>query len=306
MRFPITRPLAWLPLAAGALSLAAARASAQDLEPRAYSPNPVGANFAIVSGSNSSGAVVLDPSLPLRDVDASINSVTLSYNRTLGFLGRSASVALGMPYSWGPIKGEVAEEFRSIRRSGLGDFRLRLAVNLLGGPALTRPEFAKRRPTTALGMSLVVTAPTGQYDPAKLINIGTNRWAFKPELGLSCPAGKWAFEAYAGVWLFTANQDFLGGSLREQDPIIALQAHVAYTFKPRLWVAGDATFYTGGRTSVDGVANADLQRNSRVGLTLAVPIGRHDSVKASWAAGATTRTGGSFTTFTLAWQYLWF
>jgi Putative MetA-pathway of phenol degradation len=288
------------------LSGAIAPVFGQDLEPRAYSPNPTGANFAVVTYGHSTGDVVLDTSLPIRDVEAQINSGSVAYSRTLAIGGRSASAALALPYVWGTVEGEVGEELREIRRSGLADLRLRLAVNVLGGTALAPREFAARRPRTTLGASLVFVAPTGQYDPSKLINLGSNRWSFKPELGLSHPRGKWVFELYSGVWLFTDNADFFGGSLREQQPIGTLQAHVGYTFKPRLWAAADATFYKGGRTTVDGVRNDDLQENSRFGLTLSVPLGRRHSVKAAWASGFTTRIGGDFQTLTLAWQYLWF
>lgn len=139
------------------------------------------------------------------------------------------------------MEGNVGEEFRRITRSGLGDMRARLAVNLVGGPALNLREFATRKPRTTLGASLVVAAPTGQYAPSKLINIGANRWAFKPELGLSHPHGRWFFELYGGAWFFTENDNFYGGQKRKQDPILSFQAHVAYSFKRRLWLSADAT-----------------------------------------------------------------
>jgi len=199
----------------------------------------------------------------------------------------------------------VGEEFRRITRSGLGDMRARFAVNLVGGPALDMGEFVKRKPRTTLGASLVVGAPTGQYAPSKLINIGANRWAFKPELGLSHPHGRWFLELYGGAWLFTANDDFFGGQHRKQSPILSIQAHVAYTFKRRLWLSGDATFYTGGQTTVNGVKNGDRQENSRSGLTLALPVGKRHSIKLGWAKGISTRIGGDFHTFGVAWQTLW-
>ena len=294
--------------ATGALVFLAAAASsgAQELEPRAYAANPTGANFVILAYGRTSGGVFVDPSLPLTDVRARVNGVTALYGRTFGVFGRSARIGFAVPYLWGTVEGEVFEEFRSVRRSGLGDGRLRFSVNLVGGPALAPPDFAKRRPRTALGASVVVSAPTGQYDPAKLINLGGNRWAVKPEVGLSHPAGRWVFEAYGGAWLFRDNQDFFGGSVREQRPLGTFQAHVSYTFRPRLWLAADGTYYTGGRTTVDGTLEEDFQKNSRVGLTLALPVGRRHSVKLSWATGATTRIGADFQTLAVAWQYLWF
>jgi hypothetical protein len=259
-----------------------------------------------VGYGHSSGDVVFDASLPFSDVSASLNTATLLYGQTFGAFGRTASAGIVVPYAWGSISGQVGEARHEITRSGLADLRLRLSTNLVGGPALAPPEFAQRRPRTTLGASLQLVAPAGQYDPAKLINIGTNRWSFKPELGLSHPAGRFTLDLYAGAWLFADNPDFYGGVRRGQAPIGTLQGHVSYTFRPRLWLAGDATYYTGGRTTIDGVPRADLQRNSRLGVTLAVPTGRRHSLKLAWGTGFTTRIGGDFQTVALGWQVMWF
>ena len=281
-------------------------ARAQSLEPRAYAANPTGANFAVASLAHQDGSVVFDASLPITDVSAKVNAAALGYVRTLGLFGRSASAAILVPYAWGTIEGQVYEEHREISRSGFGDLALRLATNLLGGPALTPREFAAHAPETTLGMSLYVVAPTGQYFPDKLINLGSHRWSFKPELGFSHPMGHWVFEAYAGVWFFTTNDDFFGGHVREQKPIAAFQGHVSYTFKPRLWVAIDGTYYTGGQTTLDGQLNADRQANARIGVTGSIPILRSQSLKFSWSRGAGVRVGQDFTTYMLTYQLLWF
>jgi outer membrane putative beta-barrel porin/alpha-amylase len=293
-------------LAAAAWLAAGAAVQAQELEPRAYSPNPSGANFVLLAYGRATGDVVFDPSVPITNVDARVNSAALFYGRTFGLFGRSASAAVQLPYVWGHVEGDVFEERRDVYRSGLGDLRLRLTTNLIGGPAMSRREFASRRPRSTLGASLVAVAPSGQYDPSKLVNVSTNRWSFKPEVGLSQPVGRWFLELYGGAWIFTDNNDFFGGSRRSQDTLYALQGHVSYNFRPRLWLAGDATFYTGGRTTVDGVQKADLQRNTRLGLTLAVPVKRRSALKLSWSRGVTTRIGGDFDTLAAGYQILWF
>ena len=299
----IPRPLSALAPLALALGLAAP-AFGQNLEPRAYSPAPVGLNFIVIGYGNSQGGVVFDPSLPFSDVSARINATTGGLSRTFGLFGRQASATLVLPYVWGDVSGNVGETRASITRSGLGDLVGRFAVNILGGPALTPKEFFARPRGAALGMSLAVTAPTGQYSPEKLINLGTNRWAFKPEVGATFPAGKWDFEAYAGVWIFTPNDAFYPGEVRRtQDPLWTFQAHVAYTFLPGLWLAVDATYYTGGRSSMDGVQRDDRQSNTRLGLTASVPLSRAMAVKASSAKGAAVRVGQDFTTLAVAWQY---
>ena len=285
--------------------LAALPAAAQQLEPRAYSPAPVGANFLGVIYSNMSGGVVTDASLPLQNVNANVNLVSEFYARTFGLLGRSASFTVVVPYAWGEIEGDVFEEFRRVERSGFGDVGLRLAINLIGGPALTPREFTTRTPAGTLGATLTVLAPTGEYDPSKLINLGANRWAFKPELGLSKPLGKWYLELYGGAWLFTTNDNFFGGQTREQDQLYVVQGHVIHEFHSRLWIAFDATWYGGGATTVDGVANYDRQESTRAGVTLAIPFARRHSLKLAFARGTSVRVGSNFDTLSVGWQILW-
>ena len=281
-------------------------AFAQDLEPRAYSASPVGTNFLIAGYGYTWGDVALDPSLPISDVSAKIHTGVLGYSRSFGLLGRQASAAAVLPIFSGKIDGLAVGEARSVTRDGLGDPRLRFALNLLGGPALSPADFAKREPTTTLGTSLTIVVPLGEYDSQKLINIGSNRWAFKPELGLSQPFGPFHLDLYGGAWVFTDNDHFFNGQKREQAPIYTTQIHGSYTILPRLWLAADGTFYEGGRTTVDGKQGDDRQENSRVGVTLAVPLGAHESVKLAWSRGVTTRNGGDFDTVAIAFQFFWF
>lgn len=292
---------------AGVLScvLCVAAVEAQELEPRAYSPAPVGLNFVILSGARSTGEVLTDPSVPIQDIEAKLNAGVAGYGRSFGIAGRQASVLVVAPYVWGDVSGNVFEQRRSVSPSGLADTKLRLAVNLVGGDALSPAEFMRRTPKTTLGASLSISAPTGQYDPDKLINIGTNRWAFKPEIGLTIPRDRWMFDVFAGVWLFTDNPDFFGGVHRSQDPMPTVQAHVSYTIRPRAWIALDSTYYFGGETSANGIDAGDRKENSRVGLTLSVPMGRSQSLKFSYSRGATARLGSNFTTFGVGWQYSW-
>jgi hypothetical protein len=281
-------------------------ASAQDMEARSYSPAPVGTNVAIMLYSYQTGDVLLDPTLPLRDVQVKINSAVVGYGRTFNLAGRQATASLAVPYVWGRVSGTVFEQQQQVTRSGLGDLRVRLSMNLIGSPALSPKEFAARKPSTILGTSLSVVVPTGQYDPRRLVNLGSNRLAFKPELGLSHPVGPWTLELIGGVWLFADNKEFFGGNARrDQKPLTSLQAHVVYTLRPRMWLAGNATYYTGGRTIVDDTVNADRQGNSRVGATFSFPVGQSHSVKVAYARGLTARIGGDLSTISVGWQYIW-
>ena len=152
-----------------------------------------------------------------------------------------------------------------------------------------------------------MTTPTGQYDGTKLINLGTNRWGFKPEVGIAVPKGPWDFDAYLGVWLFTSNDDFYtGGRTRSQDRVMALQGHASYTFRPRLWAAFDATWYQGGGARVDDGETSAAMNNSRLGATVSLPMGRRQSLKVAYSSGVIARTGTNFRTLAAAWQWMWF
>src|SRR5215510_5353022 len=150
----------------------AGAAFSQEIEPRAYSPAPRGVNFLMLVGANSSGGVLTDPSLPVENIEAEVNALALGYGRTFGMFGRSANVAIVIPYVRIDASGDIGEERASVSREGNGDAKIRLAVNLIGGPALTPREFMQRPPATTLGFSFTLSVPNGQYDPDKLVNIG--------------------------------------------------------------------------------------------------------------------------------------
>jgi hypothetical protein len=285
----------------------AVSARAQDLEPKAYSASPVGAAFLVVGLARSSGSVLTDPTLPLRDVDAKINAVPVAAGYTFGLFGKLALVTVAVPYSWGDVSGLVGEEARAVTRSGLTDSRAKLSVNLVGNPAMGLRDFARAPRKVIVGTSLTAIAPTGQYDGAKLINLGTNRWAVKPEVGVAVPKGPWDFDGYLGVWLFTDNGDFYpGGRTRSQDAVVVFQGHASYTFRPRLWAAFDATWYQGGGASVDGGEPTGEMNNSRLGVTLSLPAGRQQSFKVAYSSGLAVRTGTNFRTISVGWQWLRF
>ncbi len=210
-----------------------------------------------------------------------------------------------LPVVGGHVEGLYLGEPAAVDRFGLGDPRLRFAINLYGAPAMVPKAFAGYRQRMLVGVSVTVAAPLGQYDSAKLINLGTNRWSFKPELGFSRSRGKWVFEGMAGVWLFTDNTDFLGGRTREQDPVVALQAHVTYRFTPGRWLAADANYFTGGRTTIGGTENLDLQRNSRIGATFSSALTRRQAIRVSVSRGAYTTVGADFTAIGVSYNFAW-
>jgi hypothetical protein len=290
--------------AAAAAMGAFALVQAQTMEPLSYTNAPVGLNFVIAGYSYQSGSVLADPSLPINNVKATVDGATIAYSRIVDCWGQSGSIALAVPYVWLSASGDVLEQQRSVDRTGLSDVTLRLSVNLYGAPALSLKEFSQYHQDIIIGASLLVTSPSGQYIASKLVNIGTNRWSFQPSLGISKALKQWTLEGAAGVTFFTDNDEFLGNNTRQQDPLFSVQGHVIYNFNRKLWAALDATYYTGGRTAVNGGAlNDDLQRNSRWGSTLAYSLTRRNSIKLYFSKGLTERSGTDFRVVGIAWQY---
>ena len=282
----------------------AATLNAQEMQPRAYFPAPVGVNFFVTSYSHNSGGLLFDPSLPVEDAHVVANIGTLSFGQSLGVLGRSAQVLAIVPYVQADLTGLFVGTPAYRYRSGLGDTVFRYAMNIYGAPAMHLREYAKYRQKTIVGASITTSAPTGQYDPSLLINVGTNRWGFKPEVGVSRALGRWGIEGAAGVWLYTANKDFYGGLTRTQNPLGSLQGHVLRLLPHRTWAAFDGTFFWGGRSTVNGAEMADYQGNSRLGATFGIVLTRRQSLKISYFNEVTARIGTDISSLKIAYTYL--
>jgi len=291
--------------AACALMPVIAPAHAQDIEPRAYSNAPVGVNFLIAGYAYTRGGLAFDTTLPLTNPNLRTSSTVVSYATVLDLWGKSAKFDVIAPYTWlsgsADYKGEPVERIVD----GLSNPAFRLSVNLYGAPALTLKEFADWEQDVIVGVSLRVSPPLGQYDESRLVNIGTNRWSFKPEVGVSKAVGPWTLEIAAAAMFFTDNDDFFGGNALSQEPIYSLQGHLVYGFRSGIWVSVDATYFAGGRTTFNGDQNNDLQQNWRFGATVAVPVDKANSVKFYVSTGLSARTGNEYDLVGVAWQYRW-
>ncbi len=241
---------------------------AQDLSPRAYVITPLHSNAVILSWSFFDGSIQFNGTAPVTGATGTYQVPIISYYHSFGFFGRSANITGSLPYAVGNFQGTVLGAETKLHRSGLVDSGYRLSVNLRGGPAMPVQQFVKWQQKILLGVSLKVVAPTGQYDPTKLINWGANRWGFKPEFGYSERWGHWVLDGYAGVWFFTKNPEF--------------------------------------KTSLSGVENPlTLQKSSRIGGTVSIPVSKHQSVKFSYNDGTYIRFGGNYKSVSVAWQYSW-
>lgn len=286
---------------------------AQDLTPRTYVITPVHSNAVTLTYAFFSGDLLIDGALPIENATARASVSVFSYAHSFRIRGRSASFAGSLPYGIGNFRGTVVGAETTAYRSGTLDSSYRVSINLKGGPAMDLQEFRKWQQKTLVGISFKVVAPTGQYDPTKLINYGTNRWAFKPEVGLSRRWNNWVVDTYGAVWFFTTNHDFFsrnqfspGTNTQKQNSTFALEGHLSYDVRPRLWASLDGNFWVGGRSRLNGVENPNtLQRNSHVGSTVSVPVSRRQSFKLSYNRGAYVIYGGNYQNISVGWQYSW-
>lgn len=303
----VTRPLARLMRALSFVALlgGATAASAQELEPRNYTNLPVGLNFLFVSYAYQTGDVATDPASPLEDAELSIHSPLLGYARSFDLLGKSAK--FDVLTSYGFLSGTARVNDEPARRdvSGFWDPRIRVSVNLVGAPALSPRELASYRQDWVLGVSLQVGVPLGQYDADRLVNLGTHRWTFKPEVGVSKLIDRWTLELAAGATFFTDNDEYFGGVTREQDPLYSVQGHVIYNFPSRMWLAVNGTYFGGGAASIDGGEKVDRLSSSRVGVTYSFSIDSRNSFKLFVHHGVSARVGTAFDAYGAAWQYRW-
>jgi hypothetical protein len=287
-------------LVAGAFS---GTAASQELEPRSFSASPVGTGFMFTGVGNSSGAFVLDPSEPIADVEADLSFMAVGGGQTFGVAGRQARVVAVLPYARGEVSGAVDGSRQSGRLAGWSDPRIKLSIGLTGAPALSPDEFECAPRRTIVAAHVTLMAPLGQYDATSLVNLGYNRWAVKPEVGVSHSFGSWTVDGSVGAWLFTDNESYYPGLVaRSQEPVGALQTHLSYEFRRGSWVALDTTWFAGGRTSANGISKQDRQRNRRIGVSFAIPVTDRQSLKLAYSTGSSTRRGSDFDTLNLTWQ----
>jgi hypothetical protein len=285
--------------------VAASAAQAQDIEPRKWSDTPVGVNFLILGYAYTQGGLAFDPSLPVNNPHLETNSGTLGLARSLDLWGLSGKFDASVPYTW--LSGSADYLGRLVQRTvnGFGDPEFQLSVNLYGAPAMGLKDFASYKQDWIVGVALKVSAPSGQYDDTRLVNIATHRWFFKPSLGVSKAIGPWTLESTAAATFYTDNTDFYGGTTRSQAPLYSIQGHVIRGFRHGIWASVDATYFMGGRTAINGTESNDLQQNWRVGATLALPINARNSIKLFASDGVSARTGDSYKLYSVAWQHRW-
>lgn len=278
--------------------------NAQDVQPKVYTPAPVGVNVVTLGYAFSSGAVLFDKTILIEDAAGDIHSVTAAYSRSIDVFGMAGRADVALPFVTGDWNGDIEQEYSTVSRTGFADPILRFVVCVVGAPALTKEQFAGFRSKTIIGATMRVSIPLGQYNSDDLINLGSNRWTFSPQVGVSHVAGRFLLEVYASAWFFTDNSEFLGTSTLSQKPLFAFQAHAGYRFRPGFWIAASSRQSLGGATMINGGDRLSPEANNRVGVTMAYRFGLSHSLRLAFTTGLTATAGNDYTTFAVGWQVM--
>jgi hypothetical protein len=283
------------------------RTRSQEMEPRSYAVVPTGLHAMALSYTYSSGNVVTPGSSPVQNLDVTNSVFNIGYVQTFTFFDKLARVAVSLPFGFLNGTGTFQGIDTAGSRTGFYDGRIKFGVNLFGSPALAPIDFQKFQEHTVFGASIVISVPVGQYYPSKLINLGSNRWGFKPELGLSHREGRLFYEIYSGIWMYTKNMNYFKSYIQQQNTLFSFQAHVDYTFKYGKYLALNGGYADGGETSLNGMEQNDEEQNWRLGATFSSPIfNKHQSIKVMVNTGIATKAGQNYTALTVVYQYSWY
>ncbi|MGQ7863231.1 transporter [Pseudomonas sp. 32A] len=249
----------------------------------------------------------IDTTLPINGLSLDADLYLFRYARSFGIDGRNSAIQFIQPYADVSASFDNAQFFSGTKRNGgMGDTQIVFAHNIFGGPALTAEEFASWKPETFLTGALWVTMPTGDYDKDRIINIGSNRWVFKPELGFGTPIGPTWLEINTYVSLFGDNKDYHGDSKLEQKPLYAIEGHYSYTINRALWVSLDATYNRGGESRIDGDWQDNKQENGLLGASLGFMLSPQFGGLIAYNDTVSERTGSpDVNTWTFRLQYVW-
>jgi len=282
------------------------QAHAQFTDAHQYDNSPIGVNLLEISYAFVHGDASIDTSLVIAGANLNVNQATIDFTRYLGLFHRLAWVQAAVPVAH--LGGSITGTNVRGSNAGTGDSSYALGMLLKGGPALSVVQFDNYTPTTIVGVSLTVTAPTGLYSPDKILNLGSDRWSFKPEIALSYPFGSernWQVDAYANAYFYTDNVSYHGLEVLRQEPLPGLEGHLSHSFNESMWVSFDTRYAFRGTTFVDGVDQNNAQHNLILGSEMSVSIDPRHSLLFEFAKTVVHENSPSAIGFSVKYDYMW-
>ena len=287
-------------------TLHAPEAGAQFSDPRNYDNTPTGLNQLELSYTYVHSNASIDTSVIVTGASLNLNQGTIDYTRYFGFLHRLMWLEAAIPVAG--LGGSVSRTTIEGSTTGTGDSSYQVAMLFKGGPALTVAEFQNYRPTTTLGGSLSVTAPTGSYHSNRILNLGSDRWSFKPELALTHPFGSdqnWELNAYANVYFYTDNTAYRGKELLRQEPLPGFEGHLSYSFSAKVWASVDARYSVRAATYLNGVDQRNSQQNFILGSEMGVTLSARNSLLLEFGKAVVHQNGPALVGFSVRYDYTW-
>ena len=212
---------------------------------------------------------------PGSSIDATM--AIAGYARTFSLFDRAAMAAILLPM--GHISGTVTAAGRTFNQSanGFGDPMIEFNINVFGPPAQKNiPDVLRYEPGFSVDLLADLALPIGEYNSSQPLNLGQNRWYGRLGMPIIWQLGPWVpgqrttLEFLPAVWLFGDNDNYVGQTLKT-DPLFQLDAHLTRDLTEHLWASLDTAWYTGGRSTINGVEGKKLN-NFGAGLTLGYTI----------------------------------
>jgi hypothetical protein len=282
------------------------QARAQFTDPHNYDNTPVATNQVELAYTYARSDVSIDTGLVIAGAKFNLNAGTIDYSHYFGLANHLIWVNGSVPIAG--LSGSVTGT--NIRGSvnGAADSSYQVAALLKGGPALRVADFDNYKPETIVGVSFSVAAPSGQYNGNKILNLGSNRWLFRPEIALSHPFGpeqKWQLDTYANCEFYTDDASYRGTKVLSEQPLPGFEGHLSYSFNDKLWAALDTRYSVRGDTSINGVDQNDSQENFIIGSEVNLALNLQHSLVFEFAKAVVHRNGTAYTGFTVKYDFVW-
>jgi hypothetical protein len=282
------------------------QACGQFTDPHNYDNTPVGTNQIELAYAYARSDVSIDTGLVIAGAKLSLNEGTVQYSHYFRLAKHVMWVDASVPIAG--LSGSVTRTNIRSSINGAGDSSYQVSALLKGAPALSVAEFDNYKPETIVGVSLSITAPTGQYNPNRLLNLGSDRWSFKPEIALSHPFGpeqKWLLDAYANCEFYADNTSYRGHDVLRQQPLPGLEGHVSYSFNDKLWTSFDTRYSLHGPTSINGLDQNDRQQNFTVGSEANLALNSQHALVFEFAKVLVHHNGPAYTGFAVKYDFVW-
>jgi len=289
-----------------ALSLTVAgQARAQQYGPRIFWLAPSNLNVVQFQLLYQKTNTAFDTSVVYPNLDIDTTILVGSYAPTFSLGDTSGQFILAVPYASADV--ELSAGSRSIERNqaGLADIYTEFRVGLVNAPGLSPQEFVQymteKNPRVQLRALVGVTVPTGDYSSDRIVNIGSNRWAFRAGIPavirLSSnwkPGNRTTLELLPSMDVYTENSSPPLSSTRFantrfiadrtlQNPMFRMEGHLTQDISSEFWVSLDAQYNFGGATYADGVGQDNQQSWLGLGGTLGSNL---------WPGGTLSFNGG--------------